>query len=378
MVRLRARRKGWDRFAHWAPGAALLVLSLAAMILALSAITVRADLLPGKAPVRAERMEPASPAPAATPSSLAQDPARDTDLKLYDRIAERVGAGENYYAVAVEEQRARDFPVRPGLAVRLPTLALISGTLGPWGMGILAIVLGLTTLLAWAWRLEHEPGGAEHRRYVLLLLVIGAASGFKPQYLALHEVWAGVLLALALALHRHRHWRGAWVAAALALAVRELALPFVLLLGAMALWRGRRREAAAWGALLAVFGIGLWLHLSAVAGVTSLSDPPSPGWLALRGLGGWTANVILSSPLHLIPGWIAAPLVLLPLIGWAGWKSELGATGFLLCAGYGLAFMIAGRDANFYWALVVMPVWFVGLAFMPRAVVSLFNAARGY
>jgi len=377
MARLRARRRPWERFAHWAPGAAVLAAALCLALLVLAALTVRTDLLPGgSAPASETVISGPATGPAAT--NLAEDTPRDTDLRLYDRIAERVGAGENYYRVAVEEQRARDFPVRPGLAVRLPTLAHVSGALGEWGMITLAALLGLATLAAWYWRLEHEPGGSDHRVYVLLLLVIGAASGFKPQYLALHEVWAGMLLALALALHRRGRWMGAWVAAALALCLRELALPFVLLLGALALIRGDRREAAAWGVLVVVFGIGLAWHLAQVAQVTGPADPLSPSWFALRGLGGWTANVILSSPLYLLPGWLAAPLVLLPLIGWAGWKCDLGLAGFLLCAGYGVAFMIAGRDANFYWALVVMPVWFIGLAFVPRTLAGLWNSAHGH
>jgi hypothetical protein len=37
--------------------------------------------------------------------------------------------------------------------------------------------------------------------------------------------------------------------------------------------------------------------------------------------------------------------------------------------------MIAGRDNNFYWALVVVPVWFVGLAFLPTALRSLWRRA---
>lgn len=373
MARLRARRKPWERFAHWAPGAALLAIGLCLVLLVLAALTVRGDLLPGGSNPAAITSDVAVPA-----AGPAEDTARDTDLRLYDRIAERVGAGENYYRVAVEEQRARDFPVRPGLAVRLPTLAYVSGALGEWGMIVLAALLALGTLAAWYWRLEHEPGGSDQRVYILLLLVIGAASGFKPQYLALHEVWAGMLLALALALHRRKRWFGAFVAAALALALRELALPFVLLMAALALMRGDRREAAAWGGLMLVFGISLAWHLAQVAQVTGPADPLSPGWLAWRGLGGWTANVILSSPLYLLPGWLAAPLVLLPLIGWAGWKSDLGLAGLLLCAGYGAAFMIAGRDANFYWALVVMPVWFIGLAFVPRTLAGLWNSARGH
>lgn len=372
MVRLRARRKGWDRFAHWAPGAAVLVLGLVAALLALAALTA-----PVERAGSATEAAPQSAQSASTPAA-GNEMARDTDLQLYDRIAERVGAGENYYRVAIAEQRARDFPVRPGLAVRLPTLAVVSGTLGPPGMVVLAALLALVTLGAWYWRLEYEQGGRAFRKFILLLLLIGAASGFKPQYLALHEVWAGMLIALSLALHRRGRWHGAWVAAALALAVRELALPFVLLMGFLATVRGNRHEALGWGALLAMFGLGLAVHLSAVGALTSPADPLSPGWLALRGLAGWTGNIVLSSPLHLLPHWLAAPLALLPLIGWAGWKSDLGLAGFLLCLGYGVAFIIAGREANFYWALVVMPLWFIGLAFLPQALISLVNAARGY
>lgn len=75
-------------------------------------------------------------------------------------------------------------------------------------------------------------------------------------------------------------------------------------------------------------------------------------------------------------GWLAAPLALLPLLGWAWWKSQLGLTATLFQAGYGVLFMIAGRDNNFYWALVTVPTWFVGLVFVPQALAGLWHAAR--
>jgi len=364
MVGLRGRSARWDRFARLAPGAAMLVIALTLLMLAGAALTARTD----------------RPAEAGAPSTLqvANPDKRDADLALYDEIARRVGEGEDYYRVATEEQRARDFPVRPGLAVRLPTLAYLFAALGTVGMAMLAVVLSLLTLGVWWLRLGEEPGGEEHRTVALLLLVIGAGTGLKLEYLVLHEVWAGLLLALSFGLHRPGKWGLAWLAAAAALAIREHALPFVLLLGAMAAWRRDWRETAAWGVLALVFVIGLLMHLAEVNLVISDADRASPAWLVLRGLGGWTSNVELSTSLHLLPGWLAAPLVLLPLLGWAGWKSDAGLTGLLLFAGYGLAFMLAGRDDNFYWALVVTPCWFIGLAFVPRAVRSLWNSARGH
>lgn len=315
---------------------------------------------------------PASDTPTAAPKQ------RDTDLALYAAIAQRVAAGESYYTAAVDEQRARNFPVRPGLTVRLPTLAHLTALLGEWGMLALALLLLAGTLVVWHYRLRDEPGGPGQLRYILLLVMLGSTIGLKPQYLVVHEVWAGLLVALSLGLHRPGKWGWALLAAAAALAIRELALPFVMLMGALAFLRGKRVESMAWGVLALVFIGALLLHISHVSQFTNASDPTSPSWLALRGLTGWTSNIVLSSPLYLLPHWLAAPLALVPLIGWAGWRSEFGLTGFLLCLGYGIMFMIAGRDNNFYWALVVMPVWFVGLAHTPRAIASLWNSARGY
>ncbi|TIX51052.1 hypothetical protein [Alteraurantiacibacter aquimixticola] len=370
---INARRLPWDRFAHWAPGAAMLVMAFTAVLLVAAVLTERTgfsepDSVPFPSTELVEEMVDAE---------LGDDDDRDTDLALYDRIAERVAAGEDYYAAAVAEQRAGDFPVRPGTTVRLPTLAYLNAWIGQGGLAVLAVLVGLATLIAWWRRLDDEPGGEEHRNIAMLLLVIGAGIGLKAEYLVLHEVWAGVLLALSFGVHRPGKWGLAWLAAAAALAIREHALPFVLLMGAFALFRRDWRELAAWTGLVLVFAVVWAAHLAQVDALISEADPRSPAWLVLRGLGGWTLNITESSVLHLVPGWLAAPLVLLPLLGWAGWKSDAGLFGFLLFLGYGVFFMLAGRDNNFYWALVVTPCWFMGYAFVPRALRSLWNSARG-
>lgn len=369
-MNLTGQSRPWDRFAHWGRPAAAAVLALVVVLMGLAAFTAPASLSGAKAPGQA-------PSAAASREATAAIKPEDTDLLLYRRITERVAAGEDYYRVATEEQRARGFPVRPGVAVRLPTLAYLGAILGPTGMTVLAVVLAIAVLAAWWHRLGQEPGGREHRVIAMLLLVIGAGLAFKPQYLGLHEVWAGMLLALSFGLHRPGRWGGAVIAAGLALGIREHALPFVLLMGAMALWRRDWREVLAWGALVVAFGVAMWLHLEAVAQVVSAADPLSPPWLVLRGLSGLTGNIVHASVLYRLPGWIAAPLALLPLLGWAGWRSNAGLFGFLLFAGYGVFFMIAGRANNFYWALVVIPCWFIGLTFVPRALRSLWSGATG-
>ncbi|WP_336979772.1 hypothetical protein [Altererythrobacter fulvus] len=355
----------WKRFANWPQLPARLTLAVVLALLLLAALP-----LPGGSPM-------ATGSDVQTILSEGNAAQKDADIALYERIVERVAAGEPYHKVAVEEQRARNFPITPGAAVRLPTLATLSAWLGPVGTYGTAALLGGATLLAWWRRLGVEPGGLPHRPIAMMLLVVGMAMGLKPQYLALHEVWAGTLLALSFALHRGERWIGSFAAAALALAIREHALPFVLLMGAFALWRRRWVELACWALLCGAFLVAMWGHLGVVGDLVRPEDRPSPAWLVMRGLTGFTSNVIHSSSLHFLPHVLAGPLAVLPLLGWAGWKSQAGAFGTLLFAGYALLFMVAGRDNNFYWALMITPAYFMGLAFVPMALRTLWHSAQG-
>ena len=363
-----AAAPAWDRFAHWGIWPARLLLAVLAALLVLAAVTPLTASMDG--------------APSTVPSLVGSEPPsaepeRDDDLALYDRVIARIAGGEAYYDFIVEEQRAAEYPVRPGIAVRLPTLAYIHAWLREPGMVALAILLLGASVWAWWDRLGEEPGGARLRRIGAALMLMGGSLGLNRYYFVLHELWAGMLIALAFGLHRPGRWGAALAVAALALAIREHVLPFVLLLGAMAAWRRDWKEAAAWGALVLAFLAAMAWHLALVAPHVLPGDPASPDWLVLRGLSGWLGNIVLSSNLRFLPHTIAGPIVLLMVLGWAGWKSPAGTTGTLLYLGYGLAFMLAGRANNFYWGAVVTPAMFIGLAFVPMALASLLRSARG-
>jgi len=361
-----------DRFAHWRKGPARLFLSLCLLLLVIAALT---PLTAGEG--------------IATPPSITGDAAekaapreRDIDLKLYDTVIERVRRGDNYYAVVAEEHRRYRYPLHPGFAVRLPTLALVEANLPPAALIPLSVVLMGAVLLVWWRRLAGEPGGKELRLMAMAALAFGVSIGTTRYFFVLHELWSGQLLALAFGLHRPPQeggspgrWLGAWLAAAAALAIREHALPFVLLMAAFAFWHRRWKEGAAWAALVAIFIAAMAVHLHTVAGLVQPGDPPSASWLTLRGLNGWFSLVVLSSNLRWLPTALSAPLVLAALFGWAGWRSAAGSFGTLLYAGYGAAFMIAGRPDNFYWGMMVAPAMWIGLAFAPMGARSLVRAA---
>lgn len=368
-----------DRFSSWPQFRARLLL------LAVALLVVAAAFVPIKAGKQETAVAGFTDAVAGKVSKAAERP-RDDDLALYDRVIERIGRGENYYAVAAEEHRKANYPLRPGVAVRLPTLAYLATALGDTGRGAEVLVPGLlvaaiallaATLWAWWRRLGDEGLGGRERRFAIALMFFGASLGLNRYYFVLHELWAGMLLALAMGLHRPgKKWLGALAVAALALAIREHVLPFVLLMAAMAFWRRDWKEGAAWSALVVAFFAYLAWHLGQVALVVLPSDRIGPDWLELRGLSGWLSTVVLSSNLRLLPHFVAGPLVALMVLGWAGWKSPAGTFATLLYLGYGLAFMIAGRPDNFYWGAVIAPAMFIGLAFVPMALKSLVAAAK--
>jgi len=186
-------------------------------------------------------------------------------------------------------------------------------------------------------------------------------------------VWAGLLIALSLALRRPDGWVLSVLIGLLAALTRDIAAAYLLVMAVMAWKDGRRREAAAWIAVLAVFAGALAAHAGAVQARLLPGDGVSPGWLAIGGwrfilqMGRWNAIVAAA------PRWVAAALMPAALLGLAMWRHPLGERLALTVLGYTVAFAIFGRATNTYWGLLIAPLWPLGLLIAPRAVVVLWR-----
>jgi hypothetical protein len=347
-----------SRFAGFTRGQAISV--IAALVLSFALSFVRLPV-----PVAAPQASVAQTATAAT------EDRKNDDLILYAAITARVARGEAYYPVAADEHRKGNYPLRPFITMRLPTLAVIAAALGTATMTALLYVLVLATLLAWRQRLRNQYSDPGRRNSALGLLLAGMIVAFWREFIVLHELWAGILLALAFGLHRPAKWLPSAMIAGCALFIRELALPFILLMGVFAMCDRRWREVVTLTGIVALFALVMDNHAQHVAAVTSLADPASPGWANFGGWQSFVRTMQMPSVLRAFPQPVGSVFVILSLFGWASWRSRTGLFGTLLFAGYGLFFMALGRPDNFYWGFIVVPTFLIGLTFLPQAVADL-------
>ena len=298
------------------------------------------------------------------------------DFDLYQTINRRIAAGESYYDVALDEQRSSNFPTKPFVAVRAPTLAWSSLVLGLAGWRLVALGLWLATVLGLYAGLAGRAGKLERIGVAFVAAAAGAAAGIENVGLS-HEIVAGLFVSAALALYRRDRWWPSLILAACALAIREMALPFLLLWAAFAAGERRWREFVAVAAVVALFAVGMALHAQAVIAHQLPGDLVSPGWAGFEGPVLAVSGIVMVTLLDALPAWLGPPLAVLPLVGWLGLGGRLGLFATLWFAGYALGVALFARQENFYWLALMIPAYGAGLALVPRALADLTVALRG-
>ncbi|MBB3693272.1 hypothetical protein [Sphingomonas sp. BK580] len=309
-------------------------------------------------------LSPAPPLPRPAASAARGDAA------LYRAIDGRLAAGQRYYPAAAAEHRARDFPLRPFVAVRMPTRAWFYRLVGAEAALQWLRALALAVAVATAYRLR---AAVRSRALWGSASAIAAASTLplaNPVVALWPECWAGLLVALSLALRDDRRWRLAMLVGLAAALVRELALPYLAAMALAAALERRRGEALGWTSAMAVAALALAAHAAAVATVLRPDDPSSQGWIRA---GGWAFDLAMAratTPLALAP---AAATLLVPLALY-GWASALGGHArrvTLALVAWLVPALLVGRPDNAYWGLLLAPVWLAGL---PLALPALMTA----
>ena len=291
-----------------------------------------------------------------------QQPKDRGDIALYRQVARQVAAGESYYSAAAELHRQRGYPLKPFYTMRLPTLAWLAAGAGERALVVAAWVLLLGALAAWHRRLRDHSAG--ERIAALVLLSLAGAPIISREAVMMHEFWCGMLLTVALAFDPRREWPAQLAFAILAFAVREFAAAFLaLMLATAAVDRAKTRFIATAAATVACTAF-LLLHREMVMSVVRPEDLSSESWLGLRGPAGVVDDLRKLSLLGSLPAPLAAFAAFTPLLGWCALRRGAGFT-LLWFIGFGFVVAAFARPGNFYWALVLLPAYPMGFAFLP-------------
>ena len=309
------------------------------------------------------------------------------DLALYAAIIADVRGGRDYYDAAHERIPQAGFPISSPLNWRLPTYAWVLSRLPNkcWIQGVLLLagIAGLTLTFA-----AERGGSSIGPTAATTLLMFGVFRWVLDgqAYLA-QEVWAGVLLVISTAALRlgesQRKWRLlAVVAGTAALLFRELALPYCLVAGGIAVWRRRWLEASLWGGGLALFALLVAWHMGQVRSQLAEDGVTAGGaglaqWLRLGGLDFVLLTLRMNS---LLFSWSPALLwlyLLASLLGLAHRADDASRVCCLAVLLYLGAFAVVGRPENFYWGLLAAPLLVWGTAHAPAALAEKWRRAVG-
>jgi hypothetical protein len=193
----------------------------------------------------------------------------------------------------------------------------------------------------------------------------------------LADVVASVVILLSVAAYGLK-WRPAgFFAALIALSIKELAAPYVMVCVFEA-WRGRRYgELASWAAGLILFACFFLWHYHMVQLHIAASDTAyKDGWLQFGGVPFVLATAGFNGILLAAPLWITAIVLPLCLLGLAAWDGDAGERVRLTVGAYLVLFLFVGKAFDVYWGAFYTPLMMIGLPFVPRALVDLGAALR--
>jgi hypothetical protein len=313
----------------------------------------------------------AEPVPAG--SALAADDRPDGSLA--DLIVEDIRHGADYYTAAANALRISGYPLRPFVAFRLPTLAVVQSHMSQVAVALLLYALAVITLFAWSQRLGDAFPRFTPRAVATMLAAAGLMSALDADMVARHDVWAGLLVALSLAARRPGRWVTAVALGLSAMLIRETTVLYVAIMTGAAMLDGQRREAAGWIVAIMLFAIVLGVHANAVEAVVRPLDQVSTGWSGMLGFGFAVTSIVRTTALSLAPPALGALAVALALAGWATWRDPLATRALATLLGYVMLLSFFGGPDDRAWGFIVAPIALVGLAFVPDMIRDLARAA---
>lgn len=281
---------------------------------------------------------------------------------LHDALFAAMRHGAGFYDAWADMARS-DLATRDAMMLP-PTLATVTAALPVW-MPVGLIALLITAILwAGATRLSGLFARDAARWIAVALLAIGGGGAALLWTQAPHAGWAALLVALALVLRRPDRVVEPAALMCIAAAIDPAALWAILAMALLATIDSHRWEVACWLGAGIVAALVLAAHRHALAEIAAVAAPDLPD-------GGSAAVRLMTAALPGVPLVIAAPLLILATLGWAGLAHPLGLRVVaLLAIGTAAEGWVALHPATLA-AVLIAP----GIALAPEALADLVRAA---
>lgn len=305
-------------------------------------------------------------------------------MALYRAIITRVSAGEAYYPAAHDEMLSRHYGLRSVFNWRTPTLTrLIASFPSPgYARGILLLIAAGTLVVAI--QFMKEQGGLTIACVAAVWLLGGLLPAALGDTFLFFELWAGILIALSILVYSQLPIVSVITAVA-AMFIRELAVPYVVLLAIVLVCDLRTmsspRTFRILPPLLLLIGLGSYAlffpwHASQVQQHLLTTDPAYPtGWIQFGGLPFLLATARQNLWLLALPVWVMALYLPIAIIGLFAWPWPSARLARPACLGYLTLFAIAGKPFNDYWGLLISPTLCIAFCFGLRALPDVIRSA---
>ena len=299
------------------------------------------------------------------------------DLAMYGRIVELMRHGQDYYSAAHAELLGGGYGTRSVFNWRLPALPRLASLLPSlvWATVLLQLLAVGTVLLAF--RLLGREADRATAFIVIPALVLNLVACAAPSAVLFTDIVAGVLILVSAVSYGSKLRILGFIAALLALFVRELAAPYVVICVFLA-WRDRRRtELWAWLGGLIAFGIYFawhYLRVSAELGPGDIAYPQ--GWIQFGGIGFVLTTAAFNGLFIAEPLWVSAIVLPLCLLGLTAWRAPASRWVRWTVVSYLVLFAFVGKRFDDYWGALYTPLLMIGLAFVPAALRDLVASLR--
>jgi hypothetical protein len=278
-----------------------------------------------------------------------------SDLQLFIRTVNDLRKGTPYYEATGQELRAGGYPTRSVFNWRQPAIYLLLSRV-PMLFGQLCLTVLAAKLL---WDLDKI---LPREIFALAPMVNTVLGLLVPVAVYFTEAWAGVCIGLSLLAYARNRERSGAVWGVLALFARELAAPYCLLAGCLAVWGRRWSEVRVWAIGMAGYAVYYGAHVSQVLNHIRPDDEAHlSSWIAFGGLR-FTAETLKTNGLLLFaPPLVVAAVAVALIVAW--WNARLPLHARATLVMYCGLFLVVGLPFNGYWGFLIAPAVSLWLAY---------------